>query len=342
MAVVAASFLATPAQGAEPQANVVVDPAARLLDGDGAGEAWDISARLDGGGHFLLRFWVTNEGPGSHTGLAMGWFVAPDGKVTSFRYGRERARWESAADGRFIRIASAVLDLRPPSGSVEIDTDKGGMKIYLRFAMPKSPTPICARRDGDAGFDVLRLQQDTDGIAWVAGMAAPMAANGTVDITHAWGRDSEIDALLRRIDVSGRDGDVAFFATTVTPPKDRSRATSCIAVVDSGRKIHESPSATVDVAATALAAKESSYPVPASVVFQGESATLTVKPERELLRVNPLDIVPQPFRMLLGLRSSPRRAWAESAWTLKASPAGGKAIERSGRGVTAVTYTNPW
>lgn len=342
MAIVAASPLAAPAQGVEPQAKIVVDPAARLLDGDAAGEAWDVSARFDGGGHFFLRFWVTNEGPGSHTGLAMGWFVAPDGKVTSFRYGRERARWESAADGRFLRVASAVLDLRPPAGSVEIDTDKGGMKIYLRFDMPPSPPPICARREGDAGFDVLRLQQDSDGIAWVAGMAAPLAANGTVDITHAWGPVSEIETLLRRIDVSGRDGDVAFFATTRTPPKDRNRATSCIAVVDGGRKIHESQTVTVDVAPTALVAKEGSYPVPASVSFQAEAATLTMKPERELLRVNPLDIVPQPFRMLLGLRSSPRRAWAESAWTLHVSPAGGKAIERSGRGVTAVTYTNPW
>lgn len=338
----ATTFATAPTRAAGPAPAVVVDPAARLLDGSGAGEAWDISARLDGGAHFFVRFWITNEGPGSHTALAMGYFVRPSGEVSRFRYGRERARWESAADGRFIRIASAVLDLRPPSGSVEIDTDKGGMKVYLRFAMPQTPPAICARRDGAAGFDVLRLQEDIDGIAWVEGMERPLAANGSVDVTHAWGRDSEIDALLRRIDVSGRDGDVAFFATAVTAPQRRDAPAACLAVVDGARVVHEVRDPALETGAAALAGGEERYPVPGRLVFRSDAATLTAEPQRALLRVDPLEIVPQPFRMLLGLRSAPRRVWAEGGWSLQWSGAGGKASERRGRGVTAVTYTNPW
>lgn len=316
-----------------------VDPAARMLDGDGAGEAWDVSARLEGGSHFFVRFWITNEGPGSHTGVAMGYFVGSDGRVTRFQYGRTRDRWQSSERGRFLKVASAVLDLRGPSGSVEIDTDKGGMKIYLRFDIPNALAPICAWRDGKSGFDVLRLQNDVDGTAWIKGMAKPIAARGTVDITHAWGDASEIDTVLRRVDASGRDGDVAYFATSVRPPGVGAVARSCVAVVDGGDVVYESREAAVEEAAP-LAATERDYPMPSRLAFRDDALQLTVEPARELLRVNPLEIVPQPFRTLLSLRSAPRRAWAEGHWQLRLDQKGA-AIERRGNGVTAVTYTNP-
>lgn len=328
------------ARATDPPASIdAVDPAARMLDGDGAGEAWDVSARLEGGSHFFVRFWVTNEGPGSHTGVAMGYFVAADGRVTRFQYGRTRDRWQSGAGGRFLRIASAVLDLRAPSGSVEIDTNKGGVKIYVRFDIPDAPPPICAWRDGKSGFDVLRLRSDVDGTAWVEGMAKPIAARGTVDITHAWGVASEIDTVLRRVDASGRDGDVAFFATSVTPPGKGAVARSCVAIVDGGDLVYESRDAAVEEAAP-LMATERDYPMPSRLEFRGDALQLTVEPARELLRVNPLEIVPQPFRTLLALRSAPRRAWAEGSWQLRVDQQGAD-VNRRGTGATAVTYTNP-
>lgn len=339
----AALLLAT-AQGApaiDPPAAVrTVDPAARLLDGARAGETWDVSARLEDGSHFFVRFWVTNEGPGSHTGVAMGYFVGPDGRVARFRYGRSRDRWQSGAGGRFLRIASAVLDLRAPSGSVEIDTNKGGMKIYLRFDIPEAPPPICARRDGDSGFDVVRLQARVDGTAWVDGMAKPIAARGAVDVTHAWGAASEIDTVLRRIDTSGQEGNLAFFATTVTPPGKAAVETSCIAIVDEGKLVYESHDVAVEHAVTPLAGTGGKYPMPSRLVFRTAESLVTVEPGRELLRVDPLEIVPQPFRALLALRSAPRRAWADGGWQLRLEK-GRAALERRGRGLTAITYTNP-
>jgi hypothetical protein len=338
--VVGVLLAAAPAsRGDEQAAGAHVDPGARFLDGDGAGEAWDVSARLDDGSHFFVRFWVTNEGPGSHTGVAMGYFVRPDGKAAQFRYGRTRDRWQSGDRGRFLKIASAVLDLRPPSGAVEIDTNKGGMKIYLRFAVPDSLSPLCARRAGDSGFDVLRLQEYVEGIAWVEGMTAPLAAKGAVDVTHAWGADSEIDTVLRRIDASGKEGDLTFFATTVVAPDARERPSSCVAVLDGGKPIFESHDAAVDLAATPLAGTGAGYPVPSRISFAGPRMALTVEPRRELLRVNPLDIVPQPFRALLALRSAPQRAWAETGWQLRLD-GGRKSVERRGLGLAAISYTN--
>lgn len=342
-AALAVALSASVAAVAEPPAGsgLAVDPAARLLAGSGAGEAWDISAQLGGGAYFFVRFWITNEGPGSHTGVAMGYFLGADGRVAQFRYGRTRDRWELGAGGRFLKVASAVLDLRAPSGSVEIDTNRGGMKIYLRFAMPEAPAAACARRDGDAGFDVLRLQEDVDGIAWVAGMAAPIAARGVVDVTHSWGASSEIDTLLRRVDVSGRDGALAFFATAVAAPGELDRPTSCVVVADTGTPTFESRDAALEIGPT-LAGTDAGYPLPGRIALRGPQVTLTADTGRELLRVNPLDIVPQPFRTLLALRSAPRRAWADTRWRLRLQPAGGtEAVDHSGVGVAAVTYTNP-
>lgn len=333
---IAIAWLAGAAPGLADSAPVAVDPGARWLEGDGAGEAWDVSARLDDGSHFFVRFWITNEGPGAQTGIAMGYFRRPDGQVAQFRYGRERQRWESGAGGRFLKIASAVLDLRAPYGAVEIDTNRGGMKIYLRFAVPETLPAVCARRDGASGFDVLRMQEPVEGVAWVAGMTSLMAAKGAVDVTHVWSADSEVDTLLRRIDVSGRDGDVAFFATTVTA-RDGAAGSSCVAVARSGAPIAETRVAAEVVIGQPTGGADR-YPLPSRISFRDPQFELTAAPRRELLRVDPLEIVPQPFRALLALRSAPQRIWVEADWQLRLEPGG---IDKRGAGSAAITYTNP-
>jgi hypothetical protein len=67
-----------------------------------------------------------------------------------------------------------------------------------------------------------------------------------------------------------------------------------------------------------------------------------ITPQRELLRNNPMDIIPQPFRFLLSFKSKPRRIWAASTLTLNldASP-DREALRFDGTGVTSVTYLNP-
>ncbi len=334
-----ASTPAPPARAPEP----LVDPAVRLLQGSAAGEAYDVLARLDDGSTFSVRFWVTNEGPGTHTAVAMGYFVRPDGDVSRFRYGRTSDRWELGEGKRLLKIASAVLDLRAPLGAVEIDTDKFGMKISMRFAMPEVPGAICARREEDAGFDVLRLQEKVMGTAWVDGMDAALEASGTVDVVHRWGEASEIDSVLRRIDASASSGELVYFATTVVSPRDRDSAHSCVAVVENGERVYQAFDAAVQVASTPLPGSEERYPLAKRFEFRNQRVGLTVEPFAELLRVDPLEIVPQPFRFLLGLRSSPRRVWANARSHLRLTPAEGREpVELRALGLTAVSYTNPW
>lgn len=265
----------------------------------------------------------------------MGYFRRPGGQVAQFRYGRERERWESGAGGRFVRIASAVLDLRAPYGAVEIDTNKGGMKIYLRFPVPEVLPAVCARREGDSGFDVLRMQEPVEGIAWVAGMTNPIAAKGAVDVTHAWSVDSEVDTVLRRIDVSGRDGDVAVFATTTIAAPDGAAGASCVAVARAGAPIAETR-AVAEVAIAQPSGGAERYPLPSRISFRDPQVELTAAPRRELLRVNPLEVVPQPFRALLALRSAPQRIWVEADWQLRLDSGG---LEKHGVGLAAITYT---
>lgn len=149
--------------------------------------------------------------------------------------------------------------------------------------------------------------------------------------------------MLRRIDASGRKGDVAFFATSVISPSDRANPWSCFAVVENGRWIFESPDATAELSGTTLGGTGDRYPVPSRIVWRDGGTTLTIEPQRELLRVEPLDVVPQPFRLLLALRSSPRRIWAETRGHLRLSQrASGESLDLSTVGTVAIGYTNPW
>jgi hypothetical protein len=327
-----------PAPGGSPTAPLgAADPAARMLAGDAAGEYWDVRARFEGGAYFVARFWVTNEGPGAQTGVAMGSFLAADGGRADFRYGRERSRWTLAGAGLYVEIASAVLDLRPPVGRVELDTNRQGIKVYLRFPIADSPPALCARRDQAGGFDVLALAAPIDGLAWTKEMGAPLAARGTIDVTHGWDARSEIELLHRRIEIAARDDDVTVYASVLAAPDGTRRA--CAAVMRGDTLLYESRGVAVDVAREG----DEAYPVPVRIAFTDPRIELVVEPQRPLLGVNPLEVVPQPFRSLLGLRSRPWRTWSEGTWHLRLAGAEGRApLDRRGGAVTEVSYTNPW
>ncbi len=318
-----------------------VNPAARMLSGDSSGEYWDVRARFEGGAHFLARFWVTNEGPGSHTGIAMGSFLDTDGTRSDFRYGRERSEWTLAGGGRYLEIASAVLDLRPPVGRVELDTNRQGIKIYLRFPIAAAPRAPCARRDETGGFDLLALAAPLDGMAWTKTREAPLAAAGTIDITHGWNTTSEIDDVHRRIEVTARQDDVAVYASVLVAPTGTRR--TCLAVVRGDTLLHEARQVAVEVSATALDGGDEAYPIPTRIRLADDRIQLSVEPQRRLLSINPLAVVPQPFRFFLGLRSRPMRSWSDGTLQLRLTDANGSPpLAVDGSTITAVSYSNPW
>lgn len=308
-----------------------VDPAARLPKSDGGGEAWDVAAQFEDGARFFLRLWITNEGPGDRTGVVTGYLVRPDGSLHDVKYGREKGDWVLAGGGRYLEIASGVLDLRPPTGRVEVDSNKYGRKIYLRFPMPAEPTGPC----GSDGFEVVRLGSEVDGLYWVKGMQEPQAARGILSVTHHWSETSEIDAVARRMEFAGRAGDVDVMAISSRSPSGAEL--NCVAAVRDGKILHEARGATATLAPPA-AGGDGKYPLPSAIAFAGTGIHLHVTPGRELVRANPLDFVPQPFRALLSMRSQPRRISTDTTFRLRLD--GGK--EAQGKGVATVTYTNPF
>ncbi|MFV1991274.1 MAG: hypothetical protein ACC652_11100, partial [Acidimicrobiales bacterium] len=193
----------------------------------------------------------------------------------------------------------------------------------------------------EGNFDVLALAAPLDGMAWTKEMPTPLAARGTIDITHGWSTQSEIESVHRRIEVTTRDDDVAVYASALVTPTGERRA--CAAVMRGDTLLYESRLTAVDVAPTALEGSENAYPVPARLRFTDDTIALVVEPQRRLLSINPLTVVPQPFRFLLGLRSRPRRTWSAGTWHLRLARADGrKPLDRRGDAVTAVSYTNPW
>jgi hypothetical protein len=84
------------------------------------------------------------------------------------------------------------------------------------------------------------------------------------------------------------------------------------------------------------------YPITADWKAAGTTVAARVTVGRELLRMNPLDILPQPFRMLVALGGRPQRMWAEANVDLRLTPAGKAAAVRSiERGIVAATFAHP-
>ena len=98
--------LAASAQAGGPP--VDVELAAVLPRGDEAVEYWDLVGDFDSGHRLYARVLITNVGPGNHTALAFGHWVAPDGTATAFKNGKREGAWTLAADRKRLKIGSSV------------------------------------------------------------------------------------------------------------------------------------------------------------------------------------------------------------------------------------------
>ena len=64
---------------------------------------------------------------------------------------------------------------------------------------------------------------------------------------------------------------------------------------------------------------------------------------RELVRMNSLDILPQPFRMLLAPGGQPQQVWADATVDVAAKPRdGGGAVSARGSGIVTWTFARPF
>lgn len=316
--------------------------AAHMSTQDSASEYWDLSVRFESGHTLLARFLITNQGPGQHTAVALGHLIFPDGSHTFFRNGRERAKWKLEQDGMLLDVGSSELDLRGPQRSYRISKERDGIMIDL--AIRASAATSLAERAGPGGYRVriVDVAAPVEGTIWVRdrNMPEPLAVRGRAALTQTWVDERESSVALRRIDFASLSDTAAVSLVDMTTPDDAHLR--WLVVEQAGHIVHQSGNFELSLSGSADGKEEGHYPVPASLHFQDSQLDGSVQLQRILLRSDPMEALPQPFRFLLSLQTRPRRVWAESPFEVKFDTGSDRSsLEVRGTGIASVTWLNP-
>ena len=276
-------------------------------------EYWDVTTWLDSGHRVLIRFLVTNQGPGVRTAAAVGHVVHPDGAIAPFKWGRLDGAWTLAADGRRLEIGKADLDITVPHAVVDVDANKQGVKLHLEIAhvgdvVALRPLP------GEYSVDVA-MPARVIGRVWTRGMEAPRDVRGTGIVTHACMERPEGELLRERIEAAAAGDDGSMYLTMVTAGDGR-RDGTMIASLRDGAEFALFHNVTVSFDGALPVGGDLRYPVAARWKVRGAGLDARVAVRRELLRWNPLEILPEPFAALLALWGRPQRVWTDADVTL--------------------------
>lgn len=313
------------------------DPGARLPEGEDGSEHWDLVVRLDSGHLVFARFLVTNLGPGERNGVAVGQIVRPDGSVKKFRNARGWRQWALSPDRRRLDVLSSRLELREPSYRLEIDKDS--VRLDLRFPPAGARTPPDGAVPEAYGLDLLALGAPVTGSLWLKPMAEALAVEGTATLTHAWTDRREEEAFLRQVEVfvDGPDGG-AYLTEFLLPGGERRRwlaAGAADAASSEGPLLLElgEPRPGGDAGTAGL------VPGTLEIGAAGLRGRLTVG--APLLEYDPLEELPQPWRLLASARLQPRRVWLRASGALSAaSPPDASPAGRAPPPLLAVTFPN--
>jgi hypothetical protein len=300
-------------------------------------EYWDITARFESGHRFAARFLITNEGPGSRTAAAVGHLVLPGGKVVPIKYGRTREAWTLGAEGRRIKIASAVLDLSRSPAQVEVDSDKRGIKLQLEF---ESTAPPVALSPLPGAYEIEALTPiPVRGMMALRGMSGPRTLQGTIAVTHTWMEDSEANLVRQRAELFAHSGEIGIYLNELILADGRRRG--WLAVRRGAEVVQWSDDLALRFGDTTTTTDDSRYPLSVRWDAEAGSSRLRADLRHEWLRWAPLDIIPQPFRFLLSLQAQPRQVWADAEIELALSDAGAAAPALSGAGIGVVMFAGP-
>jgi hypothetical protein len=309
----------------------------RISDRDSASEYWDIVAHFDSNHHLFARFLITNEGPGDRTAIATWQLIDPNGKRTEFRNGRRKKRWTLSPGGDRIEIGSSIFDRSGPMHRLEYDSTKRGIRVAFQYA-PKGPVAWPRSTSDRYPFDLLELTTPVTGTIWLEGMNETASVDGTISITHTWMEESEADLALRRIDfASTGSGPAVFLSDWMTPSGERERWL----VASDGEVLIQ----TTDFELTLgdpQSAESEGYPTHRRLQIGGPGIEGAIQSSSTLAEIDPLEVIPQPFRFLLSFKLRPHRVWARASFEVRLR-SGRDTPETvlKGSGVKTITYTNP-
>jgi hypothetical protein len=326
LALVAAAW---PAAG---QALRVDGLAARLSPTAAADEHWDVLARFDSGHAVFFRMVVTNQGPGEQTLVGTGHVVFPDGRVHPFQVGRRAGDWSASPDGLRLKAGSALLDLRGPERLLELESQRKGIDVAVRF--PAQPALLLGTPTEPA-IALVPLAPAQASIR-IRGFPEAVGLRGSVTLRHAFADAGEAAVARRWLDLAAGDADLGLVAFALTMPGGRDRR--WLALQRDGALALST--ADFELAVEGAAGPEPRYPMPVRLALSGSAATGEVRVGRELVRADPMLAIPQPFRWWLSRSTAPRRIWGLAEVDVALSVAGRTvAFERPG--VLAVTWIQP-
>jgi hypothetical protein len=313
------------------------DPAARLLSAESASERWELTARFESGHVLFTQFLITNMGVGDHHAAVIGHVIFPDGKTKEFRNGRLQGQWNLSPDHLRIEVGTSSLDLHKPQYRLHIT--KRNTQIDLRFR-PNGP-PVwsdAAAPDGYA-FDLLAVSTPIEGTIKLKGMEAPVTVRGTAALTHSWVQKTESKVLQRRLEFFSLQGDEALYVSELTPPQGA--PVRWLVVSRRGQIVHQTQAFTLKPEGEADPAQRE-YPLPATLQFTGDAGEGRIRAERTLLRYDPLDDLPQPFRFIVALKMRPHWVGALAPFKmLLRTEAEQSPIRLQGTGILILSFANP-
>jgi hypothetical protein len=314
------------------------DPAARLGSSDEASEYWDLIAAFESGHALFARFMITNEGPGTRTGIAYGHFVEPDGTTHGWTNGRREENWTLGPHGRLLEVGSSDLDLTGPPYRLRVKKKKKGIDIDLRIA-PAGPAVWDAHAGGRApAVDVLATAADVTGRVWFRAMGAPVELSGRAGLSHTWMESSETDLVRRRIDFYSLHGGTQLYLHAATAPDGAQ--SRWLRVARDGKTLFESRDFEISESGRSEASNDPDYPLPAVLKLSGKSLAGQIQLGVGVLHHNPMEVIPQPFRFLLSFKLRPQRVWAESPFEVTVTP-NADPVRIRGSGIASVTFLNP-
>jgi hypothetical protein len=206
--------------------------------------------------------------------------------------------------------------------------------------MQPSPRPGRGPELPDTAVDLLAVAAPVEGTVWFTGMPEPLSVRGRAGITHTWMEPRESERMLRRVDFFGRDGDLALYLGDALAPDGRTAAV--VSVERGGKSILNVTEITISQGDKNSMELGAGYPVPAQLSFSGKGISGVIQPKRVLLKHEPFQEVPLPFRFLLSSAAHPQRVWMDSRFEVRIDQGpSSKTLHAQGTGITSVTFTNP-
>ncbi|MED5262008.1 MAG: hypothetical protein VX574_06395 [Myxococcota bacterium] len=325
----------TAAEPAEPTA--LADPSARLPGGSAASEHWEITVRLDSGHWIMVRFIVTDFGPGDRNAVVLGHVVEPDGQDVLFSNGRFRPYWKLSDDRRRLDIGTSHLDLHEPLYRLFIDKDKA--RIDLRFAPQSLPSPPAGTLPEGYNLEVLALGARVTGTLQMPGMTEAQSATGHISMIHTWMSDDESELAPHRIEFHALADDALYVLDLAN---GEGRRWNWLLARNSDSNPRSLAGFETSLAGSLSGLSRPEYFVPAGIHWFGTCLDAFAALSRPLLQNDPLEALPQPMRWLVGLRIKPHRVWATSGFevTLRAC-SNRPPIQMLGTGITTLTFMRP-